>query len=193
MAETSEIISRLDLESFYRERLDRFRVSQNGNQAMARCPTGKHRDKNPSCSINLKTSQWHCFGCHEKGDAFEMLMLLDNISFGEAKDSLAKLAGVSNGYSNGKSKPMPKKKVLVLSEVRLDLIGKMMNDDGEKTIEELLEDLIQLKDLQISLAHITGLPPTSRQKWIQLWSNQQTGTSTTSQKIAKMLTLVSLA
>ena len=191
MAETSEIIERLDLKSFYSNRLDRFRVSQNGKQAMARCPF--HSDRTPSFSVNLITSQWHCHGrCGSSGDVFEFLHLIDNLSFGEAKDSLAKLAGLSNGYS-GKSKPMPKKKVLVLSEVRLDLINKMMTDDGEKTVEELLNWLLELEQYQISMRHIAGLQPNKRKRWIQIWSDQQTGALTTTEKITKMLTLVSLA
>jgi hypothetical protein len=46
-----------------------------------------HDDRNPSCSLNLKTGAWHCWGCGAKGGAYDAARELD-FSPREAMDLL---------------------------------------------------------------------------------------------------------
>ena len=55
-----------------------------------------HSEKNPSLTVFFKDGAWgyYCFGCGEKGDIFTLAMKLEGLSFPEAVEKLADLAGV---------------------------------------------------------------------------------------------------
>jgi DNA primase len=57
------------------------------------CPF--HAEKTPSFMVNPTKGIFHCFGCHEGGDAFTFLMRQDRLSFPEAVRVLAKGAGIA--------------------------------------------------------------------------------------------------
>ena len=54
------------------------------NYVLTNCPFPDHDDKNPSFSINLKTGNFLCFGCGQKGDVYELFSVLDDVSIEEA-------------------------------------------------------------------------------------------------------------
>ncbi len=41
-------------------------------EEMISCPFHDHPDKNPSASINLTTEKWHCHGCAQGGDKYDL-------------------------------------------------------------------------------------------------------------------------
>ena len=57
------------------------------------CPF--HSEKTPSFNVNEDFQTWHCFGCGEHGDVFTFLMKIENLTFPEALEKLAKRAGVN--------------------------------------------------------------------------------------------------
>ena len=57
------------------------------------CPF--HSEKTPSFNVNEDFQTWHCFGCGEHGDVFTFLMKIENLTFPEALEKLAKRAGVT--------------------------------------------------------------------------------------------------
>jgi DNA primase len=57
------------------------------------CPF--HSEKTPSFHVNPERQIFHCFGCHQGGDAFKFLMLYEKLSFVEAISQLASRAGLS--------------------------------------------------------------------------------------------------
>jgi DNA primase len=60
------------------------------------CPF--HKEKSPSFSVHATKQFFYCFGCHAKGDVFEFVQKVENITFGEAVRLIAQKLGV----------PMPK-------------------------------------------------------------------------------------
>ncbi len=59
---------------------------------------GFHKEKTASFSVHATKQFFYCFGCHAKGDVFEFVQKIENITFGEAVRLIAQKLGV----------PMPK-------------------------------------------------------------------------------------
>ena len=57
-------------------------LSKKGNSYMGLCPF--HEDNNPSLSVDRVKRLFHCFGCGEAGDSFDLVMKLKGFSFKEA-------------------------------------------------------------------------------------------------------------
>jgi DNA primase len=63
-----------------------------GRNFKALCPF--HHEKTPSFMVSPEKQIYHCFGCHESGNAFKFLMAYERLEFPEAAELLAKKAGV---------------------------------------------------------------------------------------------------
>ena len=63
-----------------------------GREFTACCPF--HHEKTPSFTVSPSKQFYHCFGCGAHGNAIGFLMEHDNLSFVEAVEELARLAGV---------------------------------------------------------------------------------------------------
>jgi len=69
-------------------------LKQVGNRYKACCPF--HQEKSPSFSIDSARQTWHCFGaCQEGGDVFSFVQKAENLSFPEALQRLADMAGIA--------------------------------------------------------------------------------------------------
>ncbi len=80
------------------------------------CPF--HKEKTGSFSVNAVRGFFYCFGCHEKGDVFEFVKKIENVSFPEAVRSVAAKAGI----------PMPKREFSSPEEAReAGLRGQLIN------------------------------------------------------------------
>lgn len=73
--------------SDYVPRLRRF-----GNRYSCLCPF--HNEKTPSFSIYADHQFYKCFGCDAKGDVFNFVMSIENITFWEALKKLAEQNGI---------------------------------------------------------------------------------------------------
>lgn len=60
--------------------------SVGGGKLQGLCPL--HREKTPSFTIYSDSDSFFCWGCKASGDAIELLMQLDGVSFLEAKQIL---------------------------------------------------------------------------------------------------------
>ena len=67
-------------------------VKRSGKSYKGLCPF--HAEKTPSFTVSEEFQTWHCFGCGEHGDVFSFLMKIENLTFAEALERLAKRAGV---------------------------------------------------------------------------------------------------
>jgi len=77
-----------------------------GRNFQALCPF--HQEKTPSFTVSPEKQFFHCFGCNASGDVFQFVMKMENLTFPEALEMLAKEAGVeippSPGYDRGKDR-----------------------------------------------------------------------------------------
>jgi DNA primase len=68
------------------------KLRQQGSAWSGLCPF--HSEKTPSFSVVPHKAFYHCFGCHKHGDAFTWLMEREGLTFSEAKEQLARAAGI---------------------------------------------------------------------------------------------------
>lgn len=84
-----DILSRIDIVEVISGYLP---LKRAGRNFRANCPF--HHEKTPSFMVSPERQIYHCFGCHESGNAFKFLMRHERMEFPEAVQMLAKKAGV---------------------------------------------------------------------------------------------------
>jgi DNA primase len=62
----------------------------------ASCPF--HSDKTPSFTVDAAKGLWHCFGCGAGGNLFQFVQKIENLSFPEAVEWLARKSGFELHY-----------------------------------------------------------------------------------------------
>ncbi len=85
-----ELLSRIDIVELIDGRMPLQKKS--GNNYFACCPF--HTEKSASFSVSQNKQFFHCFGCGAHGNSIDFLMQYDRLSFPEAVEALAKLAGI---------------------------------------------------------------------------------------------------
>ncbi|OAB80990.1 DNA primase [Wolbachia endosymbiont of Laodelphax striatellus] len=68
------------------------RLIKRGDSFVGLCPF--HNEKTPSFSVSNIKGLYYCFGCSAHGDAFEFISQTEGLSFKEALERLASVAGV---------------------------------------------------------------------------------------------------
>lgn len=72
---------------------ERVKLTRAGKNYKGLCPF--HSEKSPSFFVTPDLGRYKCFGCQESGDAFTFLMKMDNMTFAQALQDLAKRAGIT--------------------------------------------------------------------------------------------------
>ena len=67
-------------------------LRQKGQDFWACCPF--HSEKTPSFAISAPKQFYYCYGCHESGNVFKFVMKMENLSWPEAVEMLAKRANI---------------------------------------------------------------------------------------------------
>jgi len=67
-------------------------LHKSGKDYVCCCPF--HNEKTASFHISPARQRWHCFGCGADGDAFALVMKMDNLIFPEAVKKLAKRCNI---------------------------------------------------------------------------------------------------
>lgn len=67
-------------------------LKRRGRNYIGLCPF--HSERTPSFTVSAEKQFWHCFGCQESGDHISFVMKVDNLSFSEAVEHIAKKAGI---------------------------------------------------------------------------------------------------
>jgi DNA primase len=68
-------------------------TKKTGSNLFGLCPF--HSEKTPSFSVNLDRQIYHCFGCGKGGGVVNFIMEVENLSFPDAVQVLAKRAGMT--------------------------------------------------------------------------------------------------
>jgi DNA primase len=92
-----EIKNRIKLSDIIGKRFD---LIYKGSVSVGLCPF--HSEKTPSFKVEDDKGFYYCFGCHETGDIFSFLQKSENLSFREAVEKAADLAGVRKEVLNEK-------------------------------------------------------------------------------------------
>ena len=113
-----DLLSRTDVVEVISSCID---VKKKGQNYWACCPF--HNEKSPSFSINSSKQFYHCFGCGESGDALKFLQEYERISFVEAVEALAKMAGVEVPRTHDPIQEEKHKKKRLLTDLMDDVSG----------------------------------------------------------------------
>lgn len=85
----ADLIERVPLSEVIGSRIT---LKKSGSSLTACCPF--HQEKTPSFHVNVQKNFYHCFGCGANGNSINFLREHDNLSFNEAVEELAKIAGI---------------------------------------------------------------------------------------------------
>lgn len=107
----TEIKMRLDIVDIISEYVS---LKKAGSNFKGLCPF--HSEKTPSFTVSPSKQFYYCFGCGESGDLITFLRKIENLTFHEALERLAKRAGIE--YKPIKGKPEQNRLSVLLSLLR---------------------------------------------------------------------------
>ncbi len=122
----SLIKDRLPVSEIIRRRIV---LKQKGKDFLGLCPF--HGEKSPSFTVNDQKGFYHCFGCGVHGDIFKFLTDYEKMSFQEAVEHAAGIAGVT-------LTPLNPKQQKALAE--RDILFNLLTDTGKLYHSALLSD-----------------------------------------------------
>jgi len=76
--------------------LPHLNITPNPDKSACNCPLG-HGSEGGQC-FDYTNTVWHCFHCNESGNIFQLYMKSKKVKFLEARQQLAKLAGVEQSF-----------------------------------------------------------------------------------------------
>jgi len=85
-----DLVQRIDVVEVIGNRLE---IKKAGKEYKGLCPF--HTEKTPSFTVSPDKGFYHCFGCGAHGTALGFLIDFDRLTFIEAIEELAKIAGVT--------------------------------------------------------------------------------------------------
>jgi len=103
-------------------------LKKRGKDHAALCPF--HNEKTPSFWVSESKQIFKCFGCGAGGDAYKFLMLMENLSFGDAVARLAERQGIPLPKRGAPATPEDDSKRRLL-EI-MDVAGAFFRDALEK-------------------------------------------------------------
>ena len=74
-----------------------------GVRVWFRCPFPDHNDSTPSFAVNIERQQYICYGCSRRGDVFNFIEEMDNVSFMDAVKKLAERINLELKFDNSPS------------------------------------------------------------------------------------------
>ena len=125
-----------------------------GKELAGLCPF--HDDKNPSMSVSPQKQIFHCFVCGTGGDAYGWMMKYHKMSFPEAFEYLAQLAGIEIQPAVGRSMATgfgqdDRKSIFEANQLAVSFYSAMLrHTDHGRVAREYLQDR-QISDEMIEL------------------------------------------
>jgi DNA primase len=103
------------------------------------CPF--HQEKSPSFHVLDNKGLFKCFGCGEKGDVFTLAMKLEGLSFPEAVEKFAEMAGVSlpkDDYDN-RGENDQRKRLFAVTAAAAKLFSSALRSSGGADARKYLQ------------------------------------------------------
>ena len=85
-----DLVQRIDVVEVIGNRIE---IKKAGKEYKGLCPF--HTEKTPSFTVSQDKGFYHCFGCGAHGTALGFLIDFDRLTFIEAIEELAKIAGIT--------------------------------------------------------------------------------------------------
>lgn len=112
-------------------------LRKRGKTLVGLCPF--HNEKTPSFHVMPERQIWKCFGCGEGGDVFSFVQKLENLTFAEAAEQLARKAGITIERSEQAAREYSERdRILRVNNVACAYFRKMLesSDAALKYIEK---------------------------------------------------------
>ena len=136
MADYSEFLERLrnevDIVSLISEYVH---LRRSGRNFIGLCPF--HQEKTPSFTVSPERKMFYCFGCHAGGDAITFLMKIENLTFPEAVESLARRMGLKVPQRTGEDQKR-KDKYYEVNDLACSFFENCLNGLEGKEVREYL-------------------------------------------------------
>ncbi len=132
-----EIRSRVALSDVIGKRV---KLTRAGREFKACCPF--HKEKSPSFTVNDQKGFYHCFGCGAGGDVINFVMAHDNLTFPDAIEHLAGLAGLEvpkQTPAEAEAWKQHKSLTDLLEQAALWYSDQLYNSNNKKALEYLLK------------------------------------------------------
>jgi DNA primase len=126
---------------------DKKKTNQARGDYWACCPF--HGEKTPSFHALESKGQFHCFGCGQSGNAIDFLMEIENLSFSEAVENLARYAGIEIPKESHESQVRTDKTtrlMAALAAARAFFEASLQKDEGAIARKYLLSRGIKQQD-----------------------------------------------
>ncbi|MCL5771199.1 MAG: CHC2 zinc finger domain-containing protein [Actinobacteria bacterium] len=126
-------------------------LKKSGKNFIGLCPF--HKEKTPSFIVDSKAQLYHCFGCGAGGDVISFIMKVENLSFMEAVELLAKKVGYNLKFIESKENEEPdsKEKLFELNELAKKYFNYILfnSKNGIKALNYLKSRKISEETLKI--------------------------------------------
>ena len=141
-----ELAERNDIESVVSDYVAL--TKRSGQNVFGLCPF--HSEKTPSFAVNPSKQFYHCFGCGKGGDVINFIMDMENMSFPEAVEFLAKRVNMPlpEKGGDGRSAIKRKKAIEANTEAARFFHSELMATGGKEA--ELLSERNEASTIGIS-------------------------------------------
>jgi len=132
-----ELRSRIPLSEILGKRM---KLTRAGREFKGCCPF--HKEKTPSFTVNDIKGFYHCFGCGAHGDSIGFLMDHDNLSFIDAIEYLAAIAGMQVPKQSPEEQKRYKEQASLydLMELTANYYSQQLKTNNNKKIMQYLGD-----------------------------------------------------
>ena len=125
------------------------KLTRAGREYKGCCPF--HKEKSPSFTVNDVKGFYHCFGCGAHGDSIGFLMNHDNMSFMDAVEQLAGLAGMQVPKSTPEDEKRYKQQASLydMMEAAASYYEQQLHDkENKKILRYLIERGLSLETIR---------------------------------------------
>lgn len=144
--EIDEIRRRIDIVSVIEQHVT---LKRAGRRFRGLCPF--HGEKTPSFNVDPEAGYFKCFGCGEGGDVFKFVQKIENLTFPEAVERLALLAGITlapwQGSGASHQEPGLRDRLLQVNDIAQRYYSELLtrSQQGQAYVREraLLPETIQ--------------------------------------------------